>query len=212
MTTLADFRSRVKAGLGIVGSSAERGFDDASLDQHVRLAVEEFSTYVPAEASADLMVAAGGRTLSVSGLSRLLRVVAVETPVGQWPRSLVDFDRWSATLTLAIAPPAVATPARVYFEQGHLVDGSGSTVTPEHDHVIVEGATAVALLARVAGAAQTLETATTQPQTYQHLRLAQARLTRWRASLRRLGGPVTRRQFYIPATAPVQRSVVEEVA
>ena len=30
----------------------------------------------------------------------------------------------------------------------------------------------------VAGAAQTLETATTQPQTYQHLRLAQSRLAR----------------------------------
>jgi hypothetical protein len=208
MTTLTDFRNRVKAALGISGASAERGFDDPSLDQHVKQAVEEFSIYVSVEASADLTVTAGTRTLGVGGLTRPLRVAAVETPVGQWPRSLVDFDRWSATLTLDIAPAAVNTPARVYYEQGHLVDGSGSTVAPEHEHVIVEGAAALALLARVAGAAQTLETSTNQPQTYQHLRLAQERLTRWRAQIRRLGGQVVRRQAYAPSTAPVSRSVV----
>jgi hypothetical protein len=210
MTTLSDFRSRVKAGLGIVGSSSERGFDDPSLDQHIRQAVEEFSIHVPAEASADLTIGAGSRTINVSGLTRLLRVAAVETPVGQWPRSLVDYDRWSATLTLDMAPPAANTDARVYFEQGHLVDSAGSTVAAEHEHVIVEGAIALALLARVAGAAQTLETATTQPQTYQHLRLAQSRLARWRAQIRRLGGRMVRRQSYAPTGVPVQRSVVPE--
>jgi hypothetical protein len=210
MTTLADFRNRVKAALGIAGSSAERGFDDPSLDQHIRQAVAEFSVYVPAEASADLTVAAGSRSLSVGSLSRLLRVAAVEMPVGQWPRSLVDFDRWQTTLTLDITPPGTNRPARVYYEQGHLVDSVGSTVEAAHEHVIVEGASALALLARVAGAAQTLETATTQPQTYQHLRLAQARLTRWRAGLRQLGGRMVRRRLYTAAGSPVQTLVVEE--
>jgi hypothetical protein len=211
MSTLTDFRNRVKATLGISGSSAERGFDDPSLDQHIRQAVEEFSVYVPVEASADLTVLSGGRTLGVTGLTRLLRVVAVEMPVGQWPRSLLDFDRWSTTLTLDMTPLSLDTPARVYYEQGHLVDGSGSTIDAAHEHVIVEGASALALLARVAGAAQTLEAATAQPQTYQHLRLAQSRLARWRAQLRRLGGRVVQRRLYAPSTAPVQRSVVGDV-
>ena len=210
MTTLADFRLRVKAALGIAGASAERGFDDASLDQHIKQAVEEFSLYAPAEASADLTVTAGSRTLGAGGLTRPLRVAAVEFPVGRWPRTLVDFDRWGTTLSLDIAPPSVNTTARVYYEQAHLVDGGGSTVAAEHEHVIVEGAAALALLARVAGAAQTLESAANQPQTYQHLRLAQARLARWRAGLRRLGGRVVRRSFYIPATAPAQVDVVSE--
>ncbi|HET8644139.1 MAG TPA: hypothetical protein VFO85_01545, partial [Vicinamibacteria bacterium] len=133
---------------------------------------------------------------------------AVELPMGQWPRALVDFDRWGGTLTLDIAPPSVNTTARVYYEQAHLVDGAGSTVAAEHEHVIVEGGAALALLARAAGAAQTLETATTQPQTYQHLRLAQARLARWRAELRRLAGRMVRRSIYVPATTPLSRSVV----
>src|SRR5215207_7435724 len=210
MTTLADFRNRTKAALGIAGASPERGFDDASLDQHIKQAVEELSLHVPVEASADLTVTAGSRTLGTGGLTRPLRVAAVELPVGQWPRRLVDFDRWGATLSLDIAPPAANTTARVYYEQAHLVDASGSTVAAEHEHVIVEGAAAMALLARVAGAAETLETATTLPQTYQHLRLAQARLARWRAGLRRLGGRVVRRSLYAPATAPVQAHVVSE--
>src|SRR3712207_9519145 len=119
MTTLADFRSRVKATLGIAGSSAERGFDDPSLDQHIKQAVEEFSLYVPVEASADVTVLSGSRTVSVSSLARLTRVAAVELPVDQWPRSLVDFDRWNATLTLDISPPGTNTAARVYYAQGH---------------------------------------------------------------------------------------------
>ena len=210
MTTLADFRSRVKAALGISGATTERGFDDPSLDHHIKQAVAEFSVYVPAEASADLNVAAGTRTLNIAGLTRAMRVAAVETPVGQWPRALVDFDRWHTTLTLDIAPPSAITAARVYYEQAHLVDTTGSTVAAVHEHTIVEGAAAFALLARVAGAAQTLETATNQPQTYQHLRLAQARLARWRADLRRLGGRVVRQRLYAPAGAPVQRTVVNE--
>jgi hypothetical protein len=210
MPTLTDFRNRVKAALGISGSSPERGFDDPSLDQHIRQAVEEFSVYVPGEATADLTVIAGSRTLSAAGLTRLLRVAAVEIPVGQWPRSLTDFDRWNTTLTLDIAPPSVNTAARVYYEQGHLVDGSGSTVDPAHEHVVVEGACALALLARVAGAAQTLETAATQPQTYQHLRLAQSRLARWRAQLRRLGGRMVHRRLSTSSGSPVQSSVVAE--
>ncbi|MGE0538857.1 MAG: hypothetical protein AB7R89_01585 [Dehalococcoidia bacterium] len=38
---------------------------------------------------------------------------------------------------------------------------------------------AMALLSRATGAAQTLETSTSQPQTYQHLRIAQERLRQW---------------------------------
>jgi|SRR5829696_2098089 len=210
MTTLADFRLRVKAALGIAGASAERGFDDTSLDQHIKQAVEELSAYAPVETSTDLTVAAGARTLNIVGLTRPLRVAAVELPVGMWPRALLDFDRWGPVLTLDIAPPSAATVARVYYEQAHLVDGAGSTVAPEHEHILVEGGVALALLARAAGAAQTLETATTQPLTYQHLRLAQERLSRWRVALRRLGGRTTHRALYTPATTATQRSLVTE--
>lgn len=210
MTTLADYRSRVKAALGIVGTTGERGYDDASLDQHIRQTVEEFSLFLPAEATADLTLAAGSRTLNLAALPRVMRVAAVEAPSGQWPRVFVDFDSWDAALTLAIAPPALNLPARVYYEQVHLVDAFGSTIAPEHEHLIVEGGAAFALLARAAGAAQVLETATAQPLTYQHLRLAQERLDRWKQSLRRVSGRIVQQRLYTPGSSATNLAIVRE--
>lgn len=209
MATIVDFRNRVKAALGVAGASSERGYEDANLDQHIAQAVAEFSSYLPVEAGADLVVTPGSRSLGLVGLTRLLRVVAVELPTGQWPRALVDYDQWGSALTLAIAPPAVATTARVYYEQAHLVDASGSTILPEHEYVIVEGGIAFAVLARAVGAANTLDVTTQQVQTYQHLRIAQERLAAWRGHLRRVGGRAVRRRLYAPSARPVQLNVVE---
>ena len=72
----------------------------------------------------------------------------------------------------------------------------------------VEGGTAFAILARAAGAANTLETATSQPMTHQHLRIAQTRLEHWREQIRRLSGRVVRHRLFVPVSGPVRRSVV----
>ncbi len=192
MTTLADFRSRVQYALGISGSSPERGFDNASIDRHIQQAVEEFSRYVPAEARADVGLSGGSRQFALTALTRPLRVVAVEYPPDRWPPALVDFAVWGDTVTLDLSPPATAYTVRVSYTQQHLVDTGGSTVPAAHEHVVVEGAAALAILARAMGAANTAETATVAPQTYQHLRVAQERLRRWREMLRRLGGRLER--------------------
>lgn len=208
MTTLADFRTRVLYALGIGTSSSERGFDNASIEQHVKQAVEEFSLYVPLEARADVTVTSGSRSLALGGLVRPITVTAVEYPVEQWPRALLDFDTWGATLTLDHSPPAADYTVRLYFTQQHLVDAAGSTIEPEHEHVIVEGATAIAILARAMGAASAAETSAAAPQTYQHLRVAQTRLNRWRDLIHRLGGGLQRRSFYTAAAAPLSRDIV----
>ena len=207
MTTLADFRARVLYALGVT-TSTERGFTDANVDEHVKRAVEEFSLRVPVEASADLTVAAGSRSFATSALVRPIRVTAAEYPLGQWPRALLDFDVWGSTVTLDHSPPLAAYTVRVYYTQQHLVDGTASTIAPAHETVIVEGATAFAVLARTLGAAQTREAGTVAYETYEHLRIAQTRLAHWRAQLRRLSGRVVRRRLFVPAGGPVQRSVV----
>ncbi len=196
MTTIADYRTRVLYALGIGGSSSERGFDNNSIDKHTQQAVEEFSLCVPLQASADIAVAGGARSFSTVALARLVRVRTVEYPPDQWPRALLDFSVWGSTVTLDIAPPAGGYTVRVCYDQGHLVDGSGSTIAAAHEHVIVEGATVFAILARAMGAANTAETSTVAPQTYQHLRVAETRLEHWRTQLRTLGGALERRALY----------------
>lgn len=190
MTTLADFRTWVLAALGVSGTSTERGFDSASIDRHIHQAVAEFSLHVPAEARADVTVTGGSRQFALAALSRPLRVLAVAFPADRWPRTFVAFEVWSGTVTLELSPPATDYAVRVDYTQQHLVDAGGSTVPAAHEHVVVEGAAALAILARAMGAANTAESATVAPQTYQHLRVAQERLLRWREMLRRLGGRV----------------------
>lgn len=208
MTTIVDFRTRVLYALGIGSTSTERGFDNNAVDKHIQQAVEEFSLYVPVEATADLNVSGGARSVATGALTRPIAVRAAEYPIGQWPRTLLDFDQWGATLTFDHSPPAAGYTVRVFYHQGHLVDGSGSTVAAAHENVIVEGATALAILSRAMGAANTAETATVSPQTYQHLRVAQDRLDRWRALLRRLSGRTERRTLFAPANAPTSRDTV----
>jgi hypothetical protein len=207
MTTLADFRARVLYAMGVTASS-ERGLTDTNVDEHIRRAVEEFGLYVPAQATADLTLIGGARTLSTAGLTRAVAVTAVEYPIGAWPRRLIDFDVWGSTVTLDLQPPAADYTVRLYYTQRHVVDASGSTIDPAHESVIVEGAAAHAILARAMGAANTAETATVAPQTYQHLRVAQERLDRWRALLRRLSGRIDRRVLYVPGSGPLRRDVV----
>ena len=209
MTTLVDFRTRVLYALGIGGTSTERGFDNASIEQHVQRAVEEFSLYVPVQARSDIAVTGGSREFALSALTRPIDVHAVEYPTGRWPRMLLDFDVWGVTVTLDHGAPAAGYTVRVYYTQQHLVDGSGSTIEPEHESVVVEGATAMAIMARAMGAASSAETSTTAPQTYQHLRVAQTRLDRWRDLLRRLAGETRPRQLYTPASAPLGRDIVQ---
>lgn len=208
MTTLADFRTRVLYALGVTVSS-ERGFTDTNVDEHIKRAVEEFGLYVPAQAAADLTVTGGTRTLLTSALTRPVAVAAVEYPLDQRPRRLVDFGVWGGTVTLDHSPPAAAYTVRLYYTQRHLVDAAGSTIDPAHEGVVVEGAAAHAILARAMGAANAAETATVAPQTYQHLRVAQARLNRWHTALRRLSGGAAGRQLFTPEAPPVSRTVVQ---
>lgn len=207
MTTLSEMRTRVQYAMGVT-STSERGIDGPSIDEHIRRAVEEFSLYVPIRSTADLTVAGGTRTLALSVLTRPIRVRAVEYPIGSWPRTLLDFDAWGNTLTLDHTPPVTAYTVRAYVEQAHLVDSVGSTLEPEHEVVVVEGATAIAILARAMGAANAAESSTAPPQTYQHVNIAQARLTRWHAMLRRLSARPVVRFAVTPAAAPTKRDTV----
>jgi hypothetical protein len=97
---------------------------------------------------------------------------------------------------------------RVYYEQAHFVDATGSTLPTELEYVVVEGAAAFAVLARATAVATTWVAATVQPQTYQHLRIAQSRLAGWRAMLRRLGGHTVRHRLSAPMGGAGQRAAV----
>jgi hypothetical protein len=114
---------------------------DSELDRHILRAVREFSLALPQEAKATLTASAGSRELSLSGLSDLVAIEAVEYPVGRYPARYVRFSVWLDTLTLLVdSPPAGGEEVNVYYTKLHAIDASSSTLPARFEDVIAGGA------------------------------------------------------------------------
>lgn len=209
MTTIADFRGRITDETGL--ATSERGGTQASMDRHILQAVAEMSLHLPLKLETDVAVTGGSRRFGLASLIRPIRINAVEYPVGQWPRALLEFvsEPLQDVCDLDHAPPGAGYTVRVYHDAYHLVDATGSTVRAEHEHLVVWGGAGFAYLARAAAAANTADAATSnQPLTYQHLRIGEMYLRLFRDELRRHGSALRARPLYAAAAPPVRADVV----
>ena len=100
----------------------------AELDRHVQHTVREFSLAVPLEAKSALATTAGSRDLSISGLTDLVAIEAVEYPAGEYPPSYARYSVWLSTLTLLTdRTPGAGEAVNVFWTKLHTMDGSGTT-------------------------------------------------------------------------------------
>jgi hypothetical protein len=140
LTTLSDIRSRLRTDLHDTDSANYR-WTDGELDRHTQRTVREFSLAVPLEAKATLTATPGSRDISISGLTDLVAIEAVEYPVGDYPPCYVRYSVWLSTLTMLIdAAPSATDSVNVYYTKLHTIDGSGSTVPSRYEDVIAAGA------------------------------------------------------------------------
>jgi hypothetical protein len=138
MTTLADLRDRLRVELH--DGDADR-WDDDALDAHLQRAVRDLSGRAPRERKTTLMTAAGSRELSLTTLSDLVEVTAVEYPVGQFPPCHVGFSVYAGTLTLLVdEAPAGVEDVNVLWGSLHEVDAGSSTLAVTHEDIVVLGA------------------------------------------------------------------------
>lgn len=146
MADLNTLRTRLRQELHDEDSANYR-WTNAELDRHLERAKREFSTVSPREQKTSLATTAGSRDLSISGLSDLVEVSAVEYPAGQYPPSYVRFSTWQTTLTMLIdsAPPG-SQSVNVYWGTVHQLDGSGSSLPIAAEDVVVQGAGGYAAL------------------------------------------------------------------
>ena len=116
MTTIADIRARVRKDLHDEDALNYR-WTDGELDRHIQHTVREFSLAVPLEAKTTLATTAGSRDLSITGLTDLVAIEAVEYPVGAVPAGV------RALLRLALDPLAAhRQDPRRGRERAHLLD------------------------------------------------------------------------------------------
>ena len=97
MTTLADPRTRLRKDLHDEDATNYR-WTDGELDHHIQHTVREFSLAVPLEAKSALATTAGSRDLSISGLTDMVAIEAVEYPAGEFPPSYARYSVWLSTL------------------------------------------------------------------------------------------------------------------
>ena len=158
MTTLTSIRTRVRQDLRDTDAANYR-WTDSELDRHIQRALDETSRSIPREASATLNTTPGSRDLSLTSLSGLIEVEAVEYPVGQFPPSYVQFSQWASTLSLLVdTAPASALPVTISYTAQHTLDGSGTTLTGVQEDIVATGASAFAVLELGAAAIDRLNT------------------------------------------------------
>ena len=139
---LNDMRARIRKDLRDEDSQNYR-WTDSELNRHIDHAVRELSLSCPLEAKATLSTTAESRDLSLSSLSDLVEIEAVEYPVGNYPPSYVRFSVWADTLTLLMdSLPGDAEDVYVYYGKLHTLDADSSTLPAKLEDLVALGAAA----------------------------------------------------------------------
>ena len=144
--TLNDMRSRIRKDLHDEDSQNYR-WTDSELNRHIDHALRELSLCCPLEAKATLSTTAGSRDLSLSSLSDLVEIEAVEYPTGDYPPSYVRFSVWADTLTLLIdSLPGDGEDVYVYYGKLHTLNADSSTLPAKLEDLVALGAAAYAAI------------------------------------------------------------------
>lgn len=195
MSTLAQLIAKVRQDLR--DTPAPQEFTDAELQRWLERAVAEVSAVCGREQTTALVTAAS-RDLSLSTLSLLLEVVAIEYPTLRWPPEYVRFNVWGAVATLHVDwVPAAGEAVNVTWLSSHYLDGTGTSLTPDLEEVVTLGGTAYALDAFAGSGAHKLLTGGGASEDALS-REASGRLRAYGLGLRRLRARLRRRVLYVP--------------
>jgi hypothetical protein len=186
MPDIDDLRARLRIELHDEDSGAYR-WEDAVLDRHLLRAVKNLSFVWPQEQKTTLATTAGSRDLSLASLTDLVRVYAVEYPVGRYPASFVQHSVFAGTLTLLTEQaPAGVENVDVYWGSVHTLDGSTSTIPAVAEDIVITGAAGFAAI-ELASFATNRANVGGPETTRQYMDWGERLLRRFHESLRDLG-------------------------
>lgn len=186
-------RAAVRKDLHDEDAAAYR-WTDAVLDRHIGRAVADYSLASPLEQKNTIATVAGSRDLSISALTNLVDVEAVEWPTLEFPPRRVGFSIWQTTLTMDVVnPPSAVENTFVFWTKTHTLDATSSTIPAAHDELLTEGAGGYAALDWTSFATNRLNTGGDDVAA-RYAKFADERLRQFRADVRRLGRDQTVRQ------------------
>lgn len=209
MTTLALVITDLRNELKDTDSGAYR-WTDTELTRHLRRAVVEYSRVSPREMKATIATTNGSRAITISGMSSyddLIKVLAVEFPVGNVPLTLNRFQLYDGVVTMLGDNVGTGANAYIYWGALHiLIDGIGTTCTvPEKDQeTVICGGAGYAALAWAAYATNRVNLGGTGTRRdFQDYGIR--RLDAFQSDLKRLRSRVRTQRMYIPAKQGTNR-------
>jgi hypothetical protein len=145
MTTLADFRARLRVDLHDADAANYR-WTDAELDRALTRAVRRYSHAWPLELAQPYEAIEAQWSFDIisgyAGVAYFIGIREVEYPAGQNPPVLVPY-RFQPPKTLHILIPESMRAGEyftVHLDLFHTVDAAGSTVPPYHEEIVENGA------------------------------------------------------------------------
>jgi hypothetical protein len=147
MATLVSLRGQLRVDLHDQDAASYR-WSDPELDRHLQRATRELSLALPRERRQPLVVSGGPtRDLDMSVLVDLVRVYAVEYPVGEFPSCFVQFQTWQTTLTVQTDKLLEnGETVNVYWGSLQAVDEDASTLPAFAEETLLQGAGGYAAL------------------------------------------------------------------
>lgn len=203
---LADMRAIVRRDLHDEDDSSYR-WTDNELDRHIARAVKDLSEQLPCEHKETKATTSGSRELDISDLSDRVAVVAVEYPVGQFPRRYQRFSIWGDTLTVLGDEIPDGSSAYIYYGKLHTLDGGSSTIPGQYEDLVAAGAAGYAATEWAIFAVNQVNVGGgTTPREF--LNWGRERLSEFRKELRRLGrrSRVRNSRLYRPYYPAVSKS------
>jgi hypothetical protein len=135
---LVEMTARVREDLQDTDSQNYRWTDD-EVDGAILRAVDEYSIHAPIQQQTDIATTNDDNELAISSLSGILKVEAVEFPLGETPRHLQHIDYWAGKLYMQ--DDGDGSNARVRWLKKHTLAAGSTTIPVEHDEILVLGAT-----------------------------------------------------------------------
>jgi hypothetical protein len=130
--------TRVREDLQDTDSQNYRWTDD-EVEGAILRAVDEYSIHAPIQQQSDIATTNDNNELVISSLSGILKVEAVEFPLGETPRHLQHIDYWAGKLYMQ--DDGDGSNARVRWLKKHTLAAGSTTIPVEHDEILVLGAT-----------------------------------------------------------------------
>ena len=135
---LTEMRTRVREDLQDTDSQNYRWTDD-EVDGAIDRVVLEYSLHAPIQQQTDIATTDGDTEIDISTLTGILEVESVEFPIGQVPKYYQRIVYWAGNLDMEDA--GSGADARVRWLKKHTLTTETTTIPPEHEEIIVLGAT-----------------------------------------------------------------------